>query len=559
MDGEYILTVGDVLKRPLFQDAYLVAGEKGLHRRIRWVHILEISNVEALLYGEEMIMTTGIVLKAEQITSTSYLQKMINWNVSCLCIELGPYFDSVPQQMIELANEYDFPIIVFPHSVRFVDITQDLHSLIVNRHHELLQKLEGISREFHRLTLSDEGISQVLRLLHQSTSAQILFVLVEGQQHASFIPHLHHQQQERLLGLVREQIGTANGLSPNAEPYTWKAGNQTFILQAVGALGKTWAYIIMALKEEPGQYHYLILDSATLSIAQALLRERYIEERKLYTENLWVDELLQMRLKDEEQLKSLMGPNFKKLNDLSHQVCIIQFEHMNNSSSSLLEGGHESLGIRLSLILRPIFEQHSFHPLITLKNNQLVVIGIDLNPKRPAKGRLQHIFESLNQTVADHKIGHFKLIIGVGNAHHKLIHAHLSYEEAVQALSLYPAINKPVLFFEELGVFQLLFNIHDRSILEAFIHNYLGPLIEHDQMRGSELLRTLKVYLDHDGSKQIAAQKLFIVRQSLYYRLEKVTELLGEDFMLPENRLALQVALRACQMLYPELLSDKEK
>ncbi|MDF2937464.1 MAG: hypothetical protein K0Q90_2837, partial [Paenibacillaceae bacterium] len=45
---------------------------------------------------------------------------------------------------------------------------------------------------------------------------------------------------------------------------------------------------------------------------------------------------------------------------------------------------------------------------------------------------------------------------------------------------------------------------------------------------------------------------LFIVRQSLYYRLEKLKELLGEDFMVPETRLAISVALRAYQMLHPD-------
>ncbi|MNP06542.1 hypothetical protein D3C76_985310 [compost metagenome] len=62
--------------------------------------------------------------------------------------------------------------------------------------------------------------------------------------------------------------------------------------------------------------------------------------------------------------------------------------------------------------------------------------------------------------------------------------------------------------------------------------------------------------MDHDGSKQVAAQKLFIVRQSLYYRLEKLKELLGEDFMVPETRLAISVALRAHQMLYPDRSDD---
>jgi PucR family transcriptional regulator, purine catabolism regulatory protein len=141
------------------------------------------------------------------------------------------------------------------------------------------------------------------------------------------------------------------------------------------------------------------------------------------------------------------------------------------------------------------------------------------------------------------------VMMGVGKTYMKLTNAHLSYQEAIQALSLYPCFAKPLLFFDELGVFQLLFNMKDQHVLLSFVHNYLGPLIEHDRSKGSELLHTLKVYLDHDGSKQIAAQHLFIVRQSLYYRLDKISELLGEDFMAAENRIALQVALRAYQFM----------
>jgi purine catabolism regulator len=140
----------------------------------------------------------------------------------------------------------------------------------------------------------------------------------------------------------------------------------------------------------------------------------------------------------------------------------------------------------------------------------------------------------------------------VGRPHLQLKNAFTSYQEAVQALSLYSSYNKSVLFYEELGVFQLLLGLNDGKTLQTFVQHYLGPLIDHDLSKGSELLLTLKVYLDHDGSKQIAAQKLFIVRQSLYYRLEKMAELLGEDFLSPENRISIQVALRAYQLLYPD-------
>jgi purine catabolism regulator len=552
LDSEFVLNVEEVLKRPLFQGVQVLAGHNGLKRRVRWVHILEVSNIEKLTHGEELILTTGNAFKSDADFSVTYLEQLIKQNVSCLCIELGHYLDAVPEQMIKVANRHQFPLLVFPGSIRFVDITQDLHALIINRHHKILQDLEGISREFHRLTLTSQGTSKVLKLLHTSTTAQVIYLPVQGQ--PRFIPDVSVQKQKSLLDFLspyRSEIFEREPSGTHDYPYLLKYENQTVILQPAGALGKTWACLVMVLGHKPQEYDYLILDSASLSISQDLLRKRYMEERKLYTENLWVDDLLHSRLKDDEQLKSFMGTDYNKLNELNYQVCLIEFEPMDEKTENSLDEGHETTGIHLSLLLRPIFEQHSFFPLITLKNNRLVVIAIDLNSKRAVKTRLHQVFTSLLQLHTEEKSGSFKLLIGVGKSYVKLINAHLSYQEAIQALSLYPCFEKSVLFFDELGVFQLLFNINDRNILHAFVQNYLGPLIEHDHNKGSDLLRTLRVYLDHDGSKQIAAQNLYIVRQSLYYRLEKIAELLGADFMSPEKRIALQVALRAYQLLHP--------
>ncbi len=101
-------------------------------------------------------------------------------------------------------------------------------------------------------------------------------------------------------------------------------------------------------------------------------------------------------------------------------------------------------------------------------------------------------------------------------------------------------------------------NLKDKDQqLKNFIHQHLGPVIEHDQKRNSHLLYTLKVYLDHNGSKKAAADHLYIARQSLYYRLEKLQELLGDGFLTTENQLTLQTALKACQLIYPELLTSR--
>jgi purine catabolism regulator len=548
LNQNYQLTVQEVLGRPSFQQAYIAAGKEGLQRLVRWVHIIEVIQFEQLLQGGEMILTTGAAFKSDTQAFMTYLEQLINNNVSCLCIEMGHYLSSVPQEWIDAAETYHLPLIIFPQAVRFIDITQDIHAHVINQHHKALQDLEKISREFHRMTLSSQGVSHVLGLLQSSTKAQVMYLPMDGQ--PKFIPHLGSRESGQWLDFLDSRLVESSNNGKTVSPSVLEVEGQTVIVQPVGAMGKTWAHIILVLTRKPQEYEYLILDSASLSIAQDLLRKRYMEERKLYSQTLWVDDLLHLRIRDEEQIKVLIGNEFKQLNELPYHVILIEFEYEQVEGHTTLGDGVESAGIHLSLTVRSVFEQHTFHPLITLKNNRLVVVAFDKAPKRPFKERLQQVFQSLGLMKAEEEI---KLTIGVGQRNRSFMQAHLSYQEALQAISLASTLQGKVMFFDELGVFQLLFHIADKQILQSFVRTYLGPIIDHDQMKGSELLRTLKVYLDSDGSKQIAAQQLFIVRQSLYYRLEKMEELLGADYMLPEKRLALQVGIRAYQLLNPEI------
>ena len=93
-------------------------------------------------------------------------------------------------------------------------------------------------------------------------------------------------------------------------------------------------------------------------------------------------------------------------------------------------------------------------------------------------------------------------------------------------------------FYTELHVYRLLPVLEKTGLLAALVRDYLDPILS-----DRELLKTLKVYLRYSGAKQETANALFIVRQTLYNRLDKIAELLGDDFMSPEKRLMIELAL----------------
>jgi DNA-binding PucR family transcriptional regulator len=93
----------------------------------------------------------------------------------------------------------------------------------------------------------------------------------------------------------------------------------------------------------------------------------------------------------------------------------------------------------------------------------------------------------------------------------------------------------------------LLQELAKGSALEPF-GAMISPLREHDRARGSDLVRTLKTYFATGTNASEAADRLFLHRNSMIYRLERIQTLTGLDLKDDRVALALQLGLLASEM-----------
>lgn len=73
----------------------------------------------------------------------------------------------------------------------------------------------------------------------------------------------------------------------------------------------------------------------------------------------------------------------------------------------------------------------------------------------------------------------------------------------------------------------------------------LDPLVAYDAERNSDLVRTLSVFFACSENASETADRLFLHRNSVSYRLERVRELTGLDYRDNLDRLALRLGLLA--------------
>jgi hypothetical protein len=96
----------------------------------------------------------------------------------------------------------------------------------------------------------------------------------------------------------------------------------------------------------------------------------------------------------------------------------------------------------------------------------------------------------------------------------------------------------------EVGSVDLLLAAVPGEARRAFRAGLLAPLLDYDREHGTELVRTLRVFLDCSGSWTKAADTIFVHVNSLRYRIRRVEELTGRDLGSLADQAALLLALR---------------
>lgn len=92
-------------------------------------------------------------------------------------------------------------------------------------------------------------------------------------------------------------------------------------------------------------------------------------------------------------------------------------------------------------------------------------------------------------------------------------------------------------------MYATLFPAASTDAIDAFVRATIGPIVNHDTRKGSQLVRTLAVYLDCGRSLQKAAGELRIHVNTMRQRLDLIGQL-GSDCLDPGHGLETHMALR---------------
>lgn len=271
------------------------------------------------------------------------------------------------------------------------------------------------------------------------------------------------------------------------------------------------------------------------------MRTVYIEERKRYEEEAWVHDWLQ-GAHDEEELTTKLMELHPGVSFTEGSICVID-----KTSIQVNQQSFESYFIQKSMVARAYFEAKKILFIPAILQNFIVYVLINTagNPTVSFPQRVYECYKKLQKTEQEGQAKMYEqLAFGkFVTSSRDIQKSFCTAKETLRIQQKIGPMNIP--FYENLHIYRSILQMDERGELDDFINEYLGPLLFESSDKSRVLLQTLQTYLSCLGAKQETASSLFIVRQTLYNRLEKIEELLGHDILENPKRLSLEMALYA--------------
>lgn len=153
---------------------------------------------------------------------------------------------------------------------------------------------------------------------------------------------------------------------------------------------------------------------------------------------------------------------------------------------------------------------------------------------------VQQIFTWL-QTQAKEQ---FQILLpaGISRFCHQLKDLQLSFKDSLQTLNLQQKLGKPApgSYLHQLP-YHLLANSGEDTLVQ--IKSMLNPLLAFDQSNHTELVRTLQTYYQCKFNSSEAAKLLYLHRNTMLNRIEKIKEILHTDLADMEENMLLYLSL----------------
>lgn len=230
-----LINCRNIKKLPHMENLKIVAGEEGLDKVIKWFHYMENPGYVDWLKGGELILITGILLGKAPDKIIELIEKLNEKKAAGLVINVGPYIDATPEEVINFANTIKFPIFELPFEVKIIDFSQSICKAVFNSKVER-ESMDSFFKDimFSHISCNEEILNRAVGYGYKPEAEYCSFVVyLDNFNSLIGIGELWDEQEESRLKEQVEQIITKAAEKFNKKPIYVCQSNSIIVLFTV--------------------------------------------------------------------------------------------------------------------------------------------------------------------------------------------------------------------------------------------------------------------------------------------------------------------------------------
>ena len=189
-------------------------------------------------------------------------------------------------------------------------------------------------------------------------------------------------------------------------------------------------------------------------------------------------------------------------------------------------------------VIQSIFPDRNKDYVISVGENDVVLVS-ELKDAADTK-EIEKTAKNIVDTISSEF--YVKVVVGIGTVVDNIKELARSYKEAQVAIEVGKVFDteKSVINYENLGIGRLIYQL-PTTLCEMFLHEVFknGALESLDR----ETLITIQAFFENNLNVSETSRKLFVHRNTLVYRLDKIKKLTGLDLREFDHAITFKVAL----------------
>ncbi|MDE9798582.1 PucR family transcriptional regulator [Staphylococcus delphini] len=525
-------TLEDILQVEQFSGLSVLNDKADLNHIVESVDITETPDVMNYTTANALLLTTGMIFQNNQRALIDFIRELHTVPIAGLAIKLSRFLQKLDQEVIDFANELNFPLIEIPSHWKLGPLTHHISSFILDEETEKLYYALDIQQKMNRMLINEYPVST---MIHQM--AKILKVPV-------MLINPFHLVESKGGHFENDQKATQQALKFFHNTYLeQKLQNEhdfqrDYVVLEVPAF-KYFPYYLLISKAYTLSYPFshLALEQAINTLSFAIYKNSKIRATEQHESSQFFTSL--MYSKDPAPIDMRMNPEFFKRYNLKHS----------NYYQVIICGVDKEEGIENSVYLS---ERHQLtfdwlYSMMTDLDNDISVFGLNDQNKYAILLQKRHTYYlDYCRFLQKEYQKHFNSTISFGIGHEvtDFKQIPMSFVEANDIYDTYVEKEEKEFLntYKSKNVEELL-QLVPTDKLRPFVTYTLGPLAYPDNPKDQELKKTLKTFVEHQCDITQTANILFIHRNTVKYRIKKCEELLNMDITHPKNSLDIRIAI----------------